>query len=346
MKGNKNLISNKSKLNKAKTIQYQNKKNNQYQNQNQNQNNNKKKIIQSQFQNKKENIQKKQEEDKKEVQRKKDIEQENKFRFNLFKKHYSLHLVKRDGNCLFSSISDQVYGTDKHSKIIREKCMDYIEKNKLFYCQFIEGGEAKMPAYIERKRKMGIWGDNLEIQALSEIYDRAIEIYVNLDRPIRSFCNAKINKKFPIKISYHGNKHYNSMVPSISHKDYSLYKKELLSSPPGIYETKFIKNYDISQKFGEKIENINEPIKYDEKENSFDENDFLYQDAIENSKNDVNNLDKNEDKKNKKEEEYLSNPMIKNILELGFNLKDIIEALEVCGNNKELAINYLCNNQN
>ena len=30
MKGNKNLISNKSKLNKAKTIQYQNKKNNQF----------------------------------------------------------------------------------------------------------------------------------------------------------------------------------------------------------------------------------------------------------------------------------------------------------------------------
>ena len=38
MKGNKNLISNKSKLNKTKTIQYQNKKNNQYQNQNQNNN--------------------------------------------------------------------------------------------------------------------------------------------------------------------------------------------------------------------------------------------------------------------------------------------------------------------
>ena len=142
------------------------------------------------------------------------------------------------------------------------------------------------------------------------------------------------------------------MVPSINHKDYSLYKKELLSSPPGIYE---IKNFDNSLNFGDKIENINEPIKYNEKDNSFDENDFLYQDAVENSKNDVNNLDKNEDKNNinennnknnKKEEEYLSNPMIKNILELGFNLKYIIEALEVCGNNKELAINYLCNNQN
>jgi len=79
------------------------------------------------------------------------------------------------------------------------------------------------------------------------------------------------------------------MVPSINHKDYSLYKKELLSSPPGIYETKFIKNFDNSLKFWDKIENINEPIKYDEKDNSFDENDFLYQDAVENSKNDVNN---------------------------------------------------------
>ena len=45
-------------------------------------------------------------------------------------------------------------------------------------------------------------------------------------------------------------------------------------------------------------------------------------------------------------EEYSSNPLIQSILELGFDLKDILEALEVCGNDKELAINYLCNNHN
>ena len=49
--------------------------------------------------------------------------------------------------------------------------MDFIEKNKLFYSQFIEGGEAQMSAYIQRKRKNGIWGDNLEIQALKYIID-------------------------------------------------------------------------------------------------------------------------------------------------------------------------------
>ena len=292
------------------------------------------------------NIQQKGEEDKKAEQRKKDIEQENKFRFNLMKKQYCLHLVKRDGNCLFSSISDQVYGTEQHSKIIREKCMDYIEKNKLFYSQFIEGGEAKMPAYIERKRKTGIWGDNLEIQALSEIYNRPIEIYVKTDKPIRSFCNIGFDKKFPIKISYHGNKHYNSMVPSVKNKDFALYKRELLNSnTPGVYETKFIKNYDISKKFGEKIENINEPIKYED--DIWDENDLLYQNAIEESKEEFNKMKLNEDKnisnKNNIEEKYLNDPIIQSALELGFPLQDAIEAVEVCGHNQELVINYLCN---
>ena len=244
--------------------------------------NTKKKYNKIKNENKSGNMQKKQEEEKdaKAVQRKKDIEQEKKFRLNLFKKKYVHHLLKRDGNCLFSSISDQVYGTDKHSAIIREKCMDYIEKNKLFYSQFIEGGEKQMPAYIKRKRKLGIWADNLEIQALSEIYNRPIEIYIKIDKPIRSFCNGSIDKKYPMKISYHGNKHYNSIVPSNNHQDYQLYKKELLKTFPGVYETQFIKKYDISKKFGEKMENINEPINYEFKANNFDENDFLYLETI------------------------------------------------------------------
>ena len=292
-------------------------------------------------------------EDKMAEQRKKDIERENKFRFDLMKKQYCLHLVKRDGNCLFSSISDQVYGTEKHSKIVREKCMDYIEKNKVFYSQFIEGGEAKMKAYIERKRKIGIWGDNLEIQALSEIYNRPIEIYDKIDKPLKSFCNVGLNKKFPIKISYHG-KHYNSIVPSVRHKDYELYKRELLNANcPGVYETKFIKNYDPSKKLEEKKEDNKESLKNELNDDDiFSENDLLYQEAIEISKEEFNQNKKNESKiglnqiqKNNKNDDKkdLNNPIVKTALELGFSLEDAIEAVKLYENDQELAINYLCN---
>ena len=170
----------------------------------------------------------------KSLQRKRAEEQEEKFKNKLLQKQYDLHIIERDGNCLFSSISDQVYGTDKHSAIIREKCMDFIEKNKVFYSQYIEGGEVQMPAYIKTKRKNGTWGDNVEIDALSEIYNRPIEIYVDADKPLLTFSNINDKNQFPIKISYHGNNHYNSIVPTVNHYDFFLYKNALLNSTRGV----------------------------------------------------------------------------------------------------------------
>ena len=266
--------------------------------------------------------------------------QEKNFKQKLYEIEYTLHIISRDGNCLFSSISDQMYGTDKHSAIIREKCMDFIEKNKLFYSQFIEGGESQMDAYIKRKRKDGIWGDNLEIQALSEIYNRPIEIYVNTDKPIRSFSNIDNNKKFPIKISYHGNKHYNSMVPTVKNPDFAKYKNELINTiSPGIYEDKFIKNYDITKKLNQNFENINEPIE-DQFENdinyeNFDDDIYKNENPQNCDDNDYENID----------DEFLSNPIVINALDLGFKLNEAIEAVKICGNNEELVMNYLCNKQ-
>ena len=281
-------------------------------------------------------------------QSKKAEEQEEKFKNKLLQKQYDLHIIERDGNCLFSSISDQVYGTDKYSEIIREKCMDFIEKNKLFYSQYIEGGEVQIPAYIERKRKNGTWGDNIEIDALCEIYNRPIEIYVDVDKPLITFNNINDKKKFPIKLSYHGNNHYNSIVPTVNHNDFFLFKNTLLNqSPPGVYETNFIKNYDITQKLNKKYDNLNEPIDYDIENYFFDEEDLLYEDEkgynkIEENKN-INNSNNCNDIIS--DEEYLCNPIIQNALEFGFNLKDAIKALKICGNNEELVMNYLCNKQ-
>ena len=62
--------------------------------------------------------------------------------------------------------------------------MDYISYEKGFFQDYIA---EDIDEYIERKRKDGEWGDDVEIQALSEIYSRPIEVYVFDDRPIRTF---------------------------------------------------------------------------------------------------------------------------------------------------------------
>lgn len=35
--------------------------------------------------------------------------------------------VEGDGNCLFRSVSHQIYGDDSHHRLVRARCMDYME---------------------------------------------------------------------------------------------------------------------------------------------------------------------------------------------------------------------------
>ena len=101
----------------------------------------------------------------------------------------------------------------------------------------------------------------------------------------------------------------------------------------------------------QKIENFNEPINDDIQNYDFDEEEFLYQEAIKDSQRTyTDEQNKNPNKINDENEgksniEYLSEPIIQNALEFGFNLNDAIEALKICGHNEELVMNYLCNNQ-
>ena len=83
-------------------------------------------------------------------------------------KNWSIKVVAGDGNCVFRAISHQVYGTEDHHKLVRQKCMDYIEYDKNYYKDFVS--MPNIEDYIALKRQDGKWGDNLEIQVLSEIY--------------------------------------------------------------------------------------------------------------------------------------------------------------------------------
>ena len=94
-----------------------------------------------------------------------------------------------DGNCLFRSISHQIYGTEEYHDILRAKCVEYLEAETTYYKDFIPGGGDAFERYCNRMRRNGVWGDNLEIQAFFEIYQRPIEIYAYSDKPMKTFSN-------------------------------------------------------------------------------------------------------------------------------------------------------------
>ncbi|CAK0817137.1 unnamed protein product, partial [Prorocentrum cordatum] len=79
-----------------------------------------------------------------------------------------------DGNCLFRSFSDQLYGTPEHHALVRDRCSKYIASERDYFEQFVTEPFEQFLARIQRE---GEWGDDVEIEAVSEIYDCRVEIY-------------------------------------------------------------------------------------------------------------------------------------------------------------------------
>lgn len=88
-----------------------------------------------------------------------------------------IHAVEGDGNCMFRAVSHQVYGDDSHHALVRERCMDYMDSEKEYFEPYVIGDMAAFERYLTRKRRLGVWGDDPELQAMCELYDRPAEVY-------------------------------------------------------------------------------------------------------------------------------------------------------------------------
>eukprot|EP00644_Phytophthora_capsici_P014955 jgi/Phyca11/577359/estExt2_Genewise1.C_PHYCAscaffold_1090016 len=129
-----------------------------------------------------------------------------------------IYPIEGDGNCLFRSVSHQVYGDDSHHALVRAACMDYMESEKEYFEPYVVGDMAAFMRYLRHKRRDGVWGDDPELQALCELYDRPAEVFAYDPqqgfRKLRCFHeNSGIARsRPPIRLSYYGGGHYDSLV--------------------------------------------------------------------------------------------------------------------------------------
>lgn len=122
-------------------------------------------------------------------------------------------IIKRmlgDGNCLFRAVANQVFGDPEMHDEVRKRCMDHMERDRDHYSQFVA---EDFNEYIRRKRRDKEYGNHVEIQAISEIYNRPIEVYAYGHRdPINIFHKHYFTEYAPIRLSYHYGNHYNSVI--------------------------------------------------------------------------------------------------------------------------------------
>jgi hypothetical protein len=135
-----------------------------------------------------------------------------------------------DGNCLFRSVAHQVYGDEALHPVLRAAAAEYISVNAHWFRGFVEGD---FGAYLQGIRTPGTWGDDPEVQALSEIYDRPCEIWAYDAAAgatqIRVFYGSRSQRRPPLRLSFYGGGHYDSLVGA----DFA---SHLLTSRPGEHE--------------------------------------------------------------------------------------------------------------
>ncbi|POO01278.1 OTU domain-containing protein 5/Otubain-like deubiquitinase [Trema orientale] len=139
-----------------------------------------------------------------------DIERERQFEIDIRRsKGLEVKRMLEDGNCLFRAVADQVYGDSEAYELMRQMCIDYMERERDHFSQFITEG---FTSYCKRKRRDKVYGNNAEIQALSEMYNRPIHIYSYGTEPINIFHGNYNTDTPPIRLSYHHGNHYNALV--------------------------------------------------------------------------------------------------------------------------------------
>lgn len=120
-----------------------------------------------------------------------------------------IHRIEGDGNCVFRAISHQLYGTEDHHFLLRQVTMDYLILNREEFENFVSSGNLNY--HVSHYRQSGRWVGHLEIAALARIYNVTIHVYT-AGGPIIVNEEAK-DKRGDIFISYHNERHYNSVVP-------------------------------------------------------------------------------------------------------------------------------------
>lgn len=117
--------------------------------------------------------------------------------------------MAEDGACLFRAVADQVYGDQSMHDEVRKNCMNYMTKNSDYYSNYVT---EDFKSYIDRKRDLTAYGNHLEVQAMAELYNRPFEIYQYATEPINTFQTSHLSSNPPIRVSYHQNSHYNSVI--------------------------------------------------------------------------------------------------------------------------------------
>lgn len=140
------------------------------------------------------------------------------------------------GNCLFSSLSDQLYGYPDRHEEIRQRLVDHVRERSDYFMQFVsdvggerraprraaaaaalakqsnnvgreateEGQRAKFEKLLTQMGRNGFWGGSVELQAFCQAYEKDVMVYT--EHGIQTFTGDSApdgQEREAVHVAYH-----------------------------------------------------------------------------------------------------------------------------------------------
>jgi len=96
---------------------------------------------------------------------------------------------------MFRAVSDRIFGSQVYHFLVRQKCVDFMEKKKEEFEPFVCVSGMPWDHYIYEMRKINTWAGQVELQALSILYSINISVY-NSTSEIPLVIDNGFKKKF------------------------------------------------------------------------------------------------------------------------------------------------------
>lgn len=121
--------------------------------------------------------------------------------------------VTGDGNCLFRSVSDGLYGNEGRHFELRARCVAFMEANPDSFAPFMleEEGWTSFDEYLASMSRDAEWGGNLELMALSSSLHINVTIHQAGQRPWMMTSSPFGAAAPSLHVSYHDGQHYNAV---------------------------------------------------------------------------------------------------------------------------------------
>ncbi|XP_071707067.1 OVARIAN TUMOR DOMAIN-containing deubiquitinating enzyme 12-like [Rutidosis leptorrhynchoides] len=119
--------------------------------------------------------------------------------------------VSGDGNCQFRSLSDQIYRSTEHHKLVREQVVYQLKLHPELYAAYVP---MAYDEYLKKISTVGEWGDHVTLQAAADVF--GVKIFVLTSFKDTCYieilpCAQKSNRI--IFLSFWAEVHYNSIYP-------------------------------------------------------------------------------------------------------------------------------------